>query len=346
MKLIIGPTNTVPNPTGWVAAFFDFTDYSINSIEAFVENTALTGPYTDVFLHGCIPTQIPTDYTIKFVNSLRQALAPSGTLHILGVPKDDNEGYKQAIWLHQTGFHNVEIGEIAITGQRACDLPTLNIAIALSRPRFGPLMSQTMAYHAFMQLAQQHNIQMFVNQGVWWHHGMTRLISEALECNLDYVLTVDFDSVFSVQHIESLLIGMTLRSEFDVLFPLQMKRGNSGALLGGDDMDIRQSFASATTGHLGLTLFRPHVFQRIDKPWFRDVPDSNGEWSDDRLDPDIYFWHNLHKHKISVGCMPAVQIGHLEEMIAVPAVLPDRVETQYLTPGEWLDLNLRLMASR
>jgi hypothetical protein len=66
------------------------------------------------------------------------------------------------------------------------------------------------------------------------------------------------------------------------------------------------------TGHFGLTILDVKKFEGLPKPWFFGDPGKNGDWGDDRIDDDIYFWLNWKANKRTVYNANAVNIGHLQ----------------------------------
>jgi len=72
-----------------------------------------------------------------------------------------------------------------------------------------------------------------------------------------------------------------------------------------------------TTAHFGLTLFRVDKLKTLPKPWFKSEPGPGGDWDDDRLDDDIFFWHVWRQAGNTIHVAPSCSIGHLEEMCAM-----------------------------
>jgi hypothetical protein len=72
------------------------------------------------------------------------------------------------------------------------------------------------------------------------------------------------------------------------------------------------------TAHFGLTLIRASAIRKMKKPWFLGVPGEDGDWGQDRQDPDIYFWHKFREAGNRLAVCPQVAIGHAELVITWP----------------------------
>lgn len=286
--------------------------------------------------------QIPTDQSLQFIASLFNALDPkvNGFMQVFNsvVPGRTSKLF------HAAGLDCVTVHEgstfghsgDAVTGVRLGKPSRKKIVAAISVPRYGSILAQTTAYSALMGVGCEHDVTLLFNQGVWWHHGLSRMISKALEDeSVDYILTLDFDSMFTTADVLKMVSTMNYRVDLDVLFPVQMRRGRNGVLYGGENGDFRQSVVLATSGHFGLTLFRPGIIRNMSKPWFQESPDANGDWEDGRTDADIGFWMKLREAGGHVGMISQVEIGHLEEVVSVPFVIDGELQSRYLTTQEW-----------
>jgi hypothetical protein len=86
--------------------------------------------------------------------------------------------------------------------------------------------------------------------------------------------------------------------------------------LGKQEVETNGEAIKATTAHFGLTLLRVDALRTVPKPWFKAEPDASGEWGNDRLDDDIWFWHVWRKAGHTIYVDPEVRIGHLEVMVS------------------------------
>lgn len=336
MRLLLGSAPYQPFAPG--EALLQFDDFA-----AFheMETGIVLGAVDDILINCDFPTSQILDPEIW--SKLHDVLAPGGRITLTQSAVDDEWMARvcHALFMFRfnlitpTGEPGRTYSRHEVTAIKNPILPRRRVTAVMSTPRFGPIIAQSAMYAALFAAGRQVDIDLVLNQGVWWHHGLTRTIESVLEDPaVDYILTIDFDSMIAPEHVVD-LVTMAEISDFDILFPLQMRRGRTGALLGGENMDTRRSVVEAHAGHLGLTLFRRDVFTKLEKPWFTEIPDDRGGWGDGRVDPDIAMWANARRQGLRIGCMPHVHIGHLEEMVALPQASSRGIETRYVTPLEW-----------
>lgn len=156
--------------------------------------------------------------------------------------------------------------------------------------------------------------------GVFWGQCMQRALSDAVENGVDWILTIDYDSVFTTAHVDTLLSVFADNPDMDAIAPLQVKRASDTPLM------YRKNSTEITfgktrpfrvdTAHFGLTLLRVDSLRRMPKPWFKAEPGKDGEWGEGRTDEDIYFWEKWYDCGFSTYIHPAVKIGHLEIMVS------------------------------
>ena len=192
------------------------------------------------------------------------------------------------------------------------------VVAILSAPRFGPIMHMQCANRAFGQLKIPYRIM----QGAYWHQIMEQLI-EMQRHDAKYLITCDYDSIFTPQDVHELMRIMDAYEHIDALVPIQMKRHDDGVLLnvGGKQIyvaEFQQNVYEVESGHFGLTVFRSKAFENLPKPWFQGIPDEDGSWGKGRVDADIFFWQRWRKSLRTVFAAPRVVIGHMQEMIAWP----------------------------
>lgn len=181
--------------------------------------------------------------------------------------------------------------------------------------------------------------------GAYWGQCLTRGIEQALrEDDPEWILTVDYDSLFTSQDVLSLLMLAQKESALiDALAPLQMSRGRPNAMFtirgpsGSNEVEIhRDRFAAqmvpVATAHFGLTLLKASKLREMPRPWFHAIPDKDGGWDDGRTDDDVHFWRQWEKSGNTLYIAPRVPIGHGEFMISWPNM---DLETTYASPTEF-----------
>ena len=180
--------------------------------------------------------------------------------------------------------------------------------------------------------------------GAYWGQCLTRAIEETLsEQKPDYVLTVDYDTVFSRNEVETLFDIAKQHPEADVIAPMQIHRGNGMPLLfirGEDNKGVAKidrdelggDLLAVESAHFGLTLIRADALHKMPKPWFVGTPDPEGRWGEAKTDDDIHFWRQAGKAGLKTYVTPRVVVGHIVERIAWPDV---NLEATYQESGDY-----------
>lgn len=157
--------------------------------------------------------------------------------------------------------------------------------------------------------------------GAYWHQGMSNLFEDAVAEGLDWLLTFDYDSIFTAEQLDRLIGVFGQRPDIDALAALQCKRGTDDCPLmtvaGAQDVPVTGEPIRADTAHFGLTLIRTDALKRVPMPWFQGVPDEKGSYKNGKhTDADIYFWRQWQKAGNSVYIDPMSSIGHLQAMVS------------------------------
>ncbi len=238
---------------------------------------------------------------------LRQLMTDAGLVDIQPWQSDINDCAALPISLNLQG-RKAEASPASIQD--------IKVAAILSRPRFGLNDFWDCATTALAPF----NIPLRSFKGVFWGQCMQRAFNECVEDGVDWILTLDYDSLFTAQHVSTLLDTLGQHPEIDALAALQQRRGSPFPLMTvGQEQRVEcdGNPIKVTTAHFGLTLFRVESLLKCSKPWFKGEPDKSGEWGDDRLDDDIWFWHQWRLAGNSIYVCPQANIGHMEEMVAV-----------------------------
>ena len=191
------------------------------------------------------------------------------------------------------------------------------VCMAMTRPR----LTFADCADSIARLRERYPMNYAMHGGAFWGQGMTKAIEQALTTGAEYILTVDYDTVFTPSDFEKLVTIMDA-SGVDALAPLQSKRGGDLVLFGYDTplawSKTRGPLVEVTTAHFGCTLIRADAIRKMPKPWFLGVPSESGEWNDDRQDDDIYFWHKFREAGNTVAVTPRVPVGHMQLMVTWP----------------------------
>lgn len=182
--------------------------------------------------------------------------------------------------------------------------------------------------------------------GVYWDRKLTQAIEEVLKAESpDWILTLDYDTVFTSAQLESLIDLAIRHPEADAIAPLQASRHHAHPMLtvAGADGKNRAQIAreelagellKIRTAHFGCTLIRAAKVRELPKPWLWSQPDPAGEWSADAVDADIWFWRQWEKAGNSLYAALRVPVGHADLAIRWPDV---NLETVWQSPREFLD---------
>jgi hypothetical protein len=189
----------------------------------------------------------------------------------------------------------------------------IKIAAILSRPRFGLNVFFDCASEA---LAPWH-IPIQSSYGVFWGMTMERMMEENIATGIDWILTLDYDTLFTAKHVQSLIDALARNPDIDAIAALQPRRGKPTPLAVKPDgaLPLTGGPVKVRTAHFGLTILRAEAFKKLQKkPWFLDVPAPDGSWGEGRLDGDIYFWGNWGDSGNSLYVHTGCCVGHIEEM--------------------------------
>lgn len=184
--------------------------------------------------------------------------------------------------------------------------------------RYGPALTHKCLYDALRKL----NMTIRMTAGCFWNQHLCPAMEEsAANADCRYILTFDFDSVFTADDVLMLYRILETHPEIDALSPFQSHRGLNTPLFTVEGTDRipseylgRIAFPAATT-HFGLTMIRAEKLRQLPHPWMKGEPGPDGRWSAQRIDPDIWFWQQWKKSGFSIYVSPRVSIGHIDELI-------------------------------
>jgi len=278
-------------------------------------------------------------------NRLRAVMmdAGIGNLRRWESPNTDTAAHPVSLNLEGEKLSVPQIGEPYPGNGTATDKEIdVKIMAYMSLPRYEAVGARNVIEGALKELG----IPLATSQGVFWGQCMQRMFEDAVSQGVDWILTVDSDSLFNSEHLSQLMTEFGSNPHIDALAALQCRRGKPFPLLtkGGEQgitITNKEPFL-VTTAHFGLTLIRVEDLVQIKKPWFCGQPDENGEWSDERLDDDIWFWHQWRLAGKNIYVAPRVSIGHLEEMVAG---FNDDLTPKHEYMHEWRKRNLNVRQS-
>ncbi len=209
---------------------------------------------------------------------------------------------------------------------------TVKVAALMTAPRYESVWARS----SIERVLQQCKIPLAVSGGVFYGQCMQRMFSDVLSKNCDFILTVDFDSIFTVQHVQRLIGYAVNRENIDAITAVQPKRG-SGTILAtrGREEELIWDGANpiqVKSAHFGLTVIRVDALRRVEKPYFFGKPDSDGDWLTDKIDDDVWFWKQWEKAGNSLYIDPGSRLGHLEEVVTI---FDEQMQLQHIYPNDW-----------
>jgi len=195
----------------------------------------------------------------------------------------------------------------------------------MSVPRLGFMDNFFCSYAALAPL----QIQMRKFSGAFWGQCLTRAIQEALGDQPEYILTLDYDTIYQKRDVEDLLLLASAHPDIDAIAPLQQSRFRDSAMFVIENKDgticsqmkrddLKAELVRVKTAHFGCTLLRSLRVAEMSRPWFHSMPDKDGGWDDGRIDDDVYFWYKWEKEQRTLALAPHVVVGHAELMIRWP----------------------------
>lgn len=225
-----------------------------------------------------------------------------------------------------------------IKGDPVLSQQEVKIAALMSIPRYG----SNAAWGCVHEALYPFKIPVHRFSGAFWGQCMQRGFNELLAGNVDWILTIDHDSMFTAANVDRLMGQLAANPKIDAIVALQPKRGGSGFMLGGIigqkevEVDPTAPF-EVDSAHFGLTIIRAEALRKVAKPWFAAKHNEDGEWSDGRVDEDIWFWKQWKAAGNTIFVDPGCSIGHAEEMVSIIDTKDGTYKAMSLT--EWRNVN-------
>lgn len=211
---------------------------------------------------------------------------------------------------------------------------SIRVAALMTAPRYEPVFARN-----FIEIAMKATgIPLTISGGVYYGQCMQIMMQSLLKQEVDYVLTVDFDSMFTPGHIQRLLNIIANNDHIDAITAIQPKRG-CGTVLAALDQETSLEWdgkpIKVKSAHFGLTVISVKKLETLPRPWFWSQPDKDGDWTDDKIDDDVWFWKIWGEAGNSIYVDPGCRLGHLEEMVTV---YDEKMQRQHLYPKYWSEI--------
>lgn len=156
--------------------------------------------------------------------------------------------------------------------------------------------------------------------GAYFDQSMEKALNEGVALGREYIITIDYDSVFTTEDVKRLVVLMDRNPQAGAIAALQAKRGSEPAILLGTDEpvkigDVERDVMQVKTAHFGLTIIRTEALKKARRPWLHHKPADDGTWGEGTIDADVGFWLKLGE-VAPVYVTPRVSIGHLQVMVS------------------------------
>lgn len=264
---------------------------------------------------------------------LTQALTQEGFTGIQPWESPNTDTAALPISLNLEGFKEVAGApeETAAITEPAETIPEVKVRAVVGVPRIG----WNDAWQSIIEALQVFDIPLEQLQGCFWGQNMQRALERALKDGIDWVITLDYDSMILPMHVSRLMEILGTRPDVDAVAALQMRRGAETPLFGTGRRE--QEFLGfqpikVDTAHFGLTAIRVECLKDLPKPWLIDVPDKDGGYGGDHRDADITFWDKWKAAGKSLYIAPDVRIGHLELLVSE---YDDELKPRHFHAGDW-----------
>ena len=197
------------------------------------------------------------------------------------------------------------------------------VGVVTSVPRVGFQIHETMMHASFGSKGWP----VVRVGGAYWEQAMQNGLNLMIRMGCDYIITVDFDSIFNVNDVDELVLMATRYPEADAVASWQPKRQGKGeSLMGFKDENgkfmpnvpleyLAGEVSQADHTVFGLTLIKAEALKKMPKPWLQSFPNADGKWADGKTDADGYFWDKWGKTGLTIYSANNAKIGQLEEYI-------------------------------
>lgn len=264
------------------------------------------------FVHGGQSDEHDVHYVSFDHDSLEAAMRQAGLVAIRRWVGDKVDSSGFPISLNLAGFK---------------PLPMPKIGAVMSVPRLGFMDN----FQAVIDAIGRLRFPIKKVTGAYWGQCLTRGIEQTIEEGHEWVLTIDYDTVFSAQTIIDLVAIAQHIPKCDAIAPLQVGRGKGQLLnifanadgtgvataVNREDFEVKNVLPSVSA-HFGCTLLRAQAFSKLKRPWFKGEEDEDGRWGEGRKDDDIVFWKRWQEAGNSLYSSLRTVVGHGEFFITWP----------------------------
>lgn len=214
----------------------------------------------------------------------------------------------------------------------------IRVAALMTAPRYECVTARS----AIERAMNDSGIPLTISGGVFYGQCMQSMMEGLIDGDkpkVDFIITIDFDSMFTARHVKRLLSIAAQEDEIDALAAIQPMRGKKrmlGSRYDGATVEWDGRPIKVDSAHFGLTVIDAEKLMKLEKPWFWSQPDENGSWDDGRVDSDVWFWRQWERAGNSVYIDPGTRLGHLEELVSY---YDDKMNLLHTYPKDWKELS-------
>lgn len=262
------------------------------------------------------------------LKDLDEYLMPRGfervmTWHYKRSPQPEVERIYEALY-QKKAARRPQITPIYIADTKTDAKALYRVAALASVPRLG--------FQAHMRASEQAfadpRIPILRASGcVFWEMTMQNGFNSLIKAGADYIITTDYDSIFTNEDVKELLRLIVRYPEADAIAAWQASRWKDHPALAGIrtdngwggavsvDVMKAEDLTPVDNTVYGLTIIKVSAIQKMPKPWFVNIPNEQGEWEHGKHDADSYFWAKFREAGNKLYMANRVRIGHLHEDI-------------------------------
>jgi hypothetical protein len=193
--------------------------------------------------------------------------------------------------------------------------------------------------------------------GAWWDHGVSNAFEDLLERGVHWILTMDYDSMFTMEHVSALFHRLGTNPHIDAIAAMQCRRGSEETPLVAcatpTDIHVDGSAFPVDSAHFGLTVIRCDALAKVPKPWFVNEPDPNGSYRTlGRVDSDMFFWRKWKEAGNTLYVEPvmtpsgAIGIGHLQPLVSEFHSVDGALKARHVHFMDWRSRSARVTDER
>lgn len=271
-------------------------------------------------------------------NKLRSQMMAAGLVEITRWTSEINDCASYPVSLNLQGKKPL-VGDVAKINDSERVEVNAKVVAVMSVPRLGWNDHWGAAWQGLR--TAEYEIPLWKFGGAFWEQGIQNALVKAVDKGIDWVITLDYDTLFAPEDVKELLSLAALYPHADAIVPVQVRRNNEQFMFSMHDtsgsmrrsVDFEELEADLTpieTGHFGMTLIKLAALKDIAKPWLWSQPDADGNWSDERTDADIYFWRKFRAAGRKVYQANHIKLGHIQVTSAWPTTNWE-IKHQYLS---------------